>query len=78
MDSSDFVYGLIFALYVALFVVVGGYALIRRRRTEDAEETSAEGEKTVPDEKDSKEENVGEDSKAKRATTSGRSKKKAE
>jgi type III secretory pathway component EscV len=31
MESSDYIYGFIFALYIALFVVVGGYALTRRR-----------------------------------------------
>ena len=32
MDSSDYVYGTIFVLYVALFLVIGGYICSRRKR----------------------------------------------
>lgn len=32
MDSSDLVYGTIFVLYVALFLVIGGYVCTRRKR----------------------------------------------
>ena len=32
MDSSDYVYGTIFVLYVALFLVIGGYICTRRKR----------------------------------------------
>ena len=33
MDSTDYVYGTIFVLYVALFSVVGVYACTRKRRS---------------------------------------------
>lgn len=32
MDSSDYVYGTIFVLYVALFLVIGGYVCLRKKR----------------------------------------------
>lgn len=38
MGTSDVLYGGIFAMYIACFILIGGYVLIRRRRKEAYQE----------------------------------------
>ncbi len=61
-DSSDFIYGTIFVLYVALFIVVGGYMCTRSRRnkleegdTQKEEEDEAVADQGSPEQEDERE-----------------------
>ncbi len=37
MESSDYVYGTIFVMYVVLFAVIGGYVLTKRKMRKELE-----------------------------------------
>ncbi len=76
MESSDYVYGIIFVLYVVLFAVVGGYAITRRSRNAAVEEKIKSMEKEVKKGDSNKEEEEEKKTPSPRRSTRG--KKKAE
>lgn len=57
MDTSDYVYGTIFVLYIALFLIIGGYICTRKRRRE----LSAEKDKSEVEEAKESSEQIEED-----------------